>query len=613
MSGIRKFNRLTHNLDSLTVAYIAGMATKPTSAHIQLINNLVKSIRTIITTKADVIYLGNINDSDDSYRNLVKNAHHGTREKQAGTNGLVWDSYWGYSNPDGTGWVDTHYNPSTEGDKYTLNDAGIAVYPTTTFIEDGIIIGSHVSSVYIRIRQYLLTQTFFSLNYSGGYGVILPFHQGLLLSIRTNLASDSTINQNITTVNKSNASVTVPNINIFLFKENGGSPTGYPYKGGLNFTYIGASLTDAEYTTLNNAVNLYLKECLYLKYGASNWGVQMAKSYFDTLHNFEPYEAFEIYEFIKRMQSDYVDGAATGYYYTTFQPTKTVADFIMLFKAGGNLLANAWTKTGDTLRWNQDAAIASSNTMPAYTRGTNLGIVTVSSTDGWNGVTTINLIQSNSINCFFNNFPRTDKIGIGLHYLLFTYNRMKIYLLNTDVKSYYTGLRDGGGTAYPGYCKLDLSSMVGGSYTENFFVTGYYQVFGDITPFTDEFKKLVASYSPSYSPNVYGSLQNIIFSDTLTYFVISSIGITEGSSSWNKYLATFSLLNCSLNTAALDAQLAVINNYFASVIPIKNLTVNLSGATMGIPTGGASNTDLLGIVAKHTAAGFTATITVRTS
>lgn len=67
------------------------------------------------------------------------------------------------------------------------------------------------------------------------------------------------------------------------------------------------------------------------------------------------------------------------------------------------------------------------------------------------------------------------------------------------------------------------------------------------------------------------------------------------------------------NTAALDAWLAWANNFYASNTPTKNVYFDFSGASMGIPTGGNSNTDIVGIKSKFTAAGKTATITVRTS
>jgi len=67
------------------------------------------------------------------------------------------------------------------------------------------------------------------------------------------------------------------------------------------------------------------------------------------------------------------------------------------------------------------------------------------------------------------------------------------------------------------------------------------------------------------------------------------------------------------NTTALDAFFVYANAFYASNTPIKNTLFELTGATMGIPTGGNSNTDIVAIKAKFTAAGFTATIHVRTS
>ena len=66
-------------------------------------------------------------------------------------------------------------------------------------------------------------------------------------------------------------------------------------------------------------------------------------------------------------------------------------------------------------------------------------------------------------------------------------------------------------------------------------------------------------------------------------------------------------------TAKLDAWFAYLNTYFGTNTPVQNCTFNVSGAAMGIPTDGASNTDIVGIKDKFTAAGFTATITIRTS
>jgi len=65
--------------------------------------------------------------------------------------------------------------------------------------------------------------------------------------------------------------------------------------------------------------------------------------------------------------------------------------------------------------------------------------------------------------------------------------------------------------------------------------------------------------------------------------------------------------NCSSDE--IDSLLIDINSYFTSISPIKNSLFNLGGAGMGIPSAvGLAARD--GIIAKYTAAGFTATVTV---
>jgi hypothetical protein len=70
----------------------------------------------------------------------------------------------------------------------------------------------------------------------------------------------------------------------------------------------------------------------------------------------------------------------------------------------------------------------------------------------------------------------------------------------------------------------------------------------------------------------------------------------------------YRLFHAAVPTAGVDAFLAYANTYFATNTPIKNSIFVLSGTGMGTPTGGNSNTDLVGIKAKYVAAGFTATI-----
>lgn len=610
--------------DPITTAWFGGMSNDVPIEVQKIFNNyFVKSSTAGVTVKsiiakANGMYFPFVNNTADSWRNIVKDAHHGTIEGI----GLQFDPYWGWDNPSGTGWVDLHFNPATQGDgKYTLNDNSVftSIFGNNLYSANQYIITCQQS---ISIRYVCrINANANSISFGNNANVLvttsnIPFFNGVIGCRRSISTTHSIINQNIVTTSVSSNSISLPNTNFKLFIND--QDVNYPYLGGISFVFIGASLTDAEFTTLNNAVNDTLIQLLLYRYKGT-WAAKMAKSYFLELHNFEKYEAWEVYEFIKRMLPDHVDSSGTGYYYNTFGPNgqnKTIADFIMLLKAGGNLISNSWSKTGVLLRWNQDSSITNSNTMPAYTRGTNLGIVTVTSTDGWNGVSTIDIVQtSSSTNSFYGNFPELPKIKKFGVTILNTYqNRIKVIFVNVYnlINKLYSYT-----ISYPGYLKYNLNNTITTSTTSirTYSNSDASEYTGILTTITNQILTdiNIQANSTKRMDSLSGTLQNLVLVDTLTSIQITYSGVTQGTSTWNKNIGVFNLSNCLLTTLAVDNQLSVINTYFSTVTPIKNVTINLSGSTMGIPTGGVDNTDLLEIVNKHAVAGFSATIIVRTS
>ena len=198
-------------------------------------------------------------------------------------------------------------------------------------------------------------------------------------------------------------------------------------------------------------------------------------------------------------------------YFKTFGPSglnKTTADWIYLLTTSGNITSRTITKSGSLLKCNLDGVIVTQNNLPAYTRGTNAGIVTMTSTDGWSGVTAL--------------------------------------ALNTNP---FTGVQPNFNTP-------------------------------NVTSFNTSSNLLTGRAGSLYATNK-----------------ISSANISGNY--WT--------------TTMVDAELAYYNSVFASTPPIKNFTLSLSGATMGIPTGAGNNPDYLGIIAKVQAAGFIPTISIRTS
>lgn len=83
-----------------------------------------------------------------------------------------------------------------------------------------------------------------------------------------------------------------------------------------------------------------------------------------------------------------------GYLHTTFGPggqDKTECDFLLVLQATGNITTQSNTKTGDQLRWDIDGTVSTQNNLPAHTLGAGAGIITVSSTDGWAGLSLFDL------------------------------------------------------------------------------------------------------------------------------------------------------------------------------------------------------------------------------
>ena len=118
-----------------------------------------------------------------------------------------------------------------------------------------------------------------------------------------------------------------------------------------------------------------------------------------------------------------------------------------------------------------------------------------------------------------------------------------------------------------------------------------------------------------YYSNLFTGVQPNFNTQNVTSFNASANLLTgrAGSLYATNKMSSANISGNLWTTAMIDAELAYYNAMFAATPPIKNLTLNLSGATMGIPTGAGSNPDYLGIIAKVQAAGFIPTISTRTS
>ena len=90
------------------------------------------------------------------------------------------------------------------------------------------------------------------------------------------------------------------------------------------------------------------------------------------------------------IEAEFLSRLSSGYLYNTFGPggqDKSVCDFVMLWTTSGDLGSSSVTKSGAALRWDIDGAVTVQDNLPAHTKGAGAGIITVSTTDGWAGLT----------------------------------------------------------------------------------------------------------------------------------------------------------------------------------------------------------------------------------
>ena len=121
-----------------------------------------------------------------------------------------------------------------------------------------------------------------------------------------------------------------------------------------------------------------------------------------------------------------------------------------------------------------------------------------------------------------------------------------------------------------------------------------------------------------YSTGITGSIPKMAISSPTKglNYQAQSCNLSDSSVTvFRKAMSVFNISNQKVTyvTANIDKLLKAIADFYEFNPPTSNCTYTLSGANMGIPTGGASNADITRLVGYYTSAGSTCTIFVRTS
>ena len=101
----------------------------------------------------------------------------------------------------------------------------------------------------------------------------------------------------------------------------------------------------------------------------------------------------------------------------------------------------------------------------------------------------------------------------------------------------------------------------------------------------------------------------------LIYRAYSNYLTSSGTTTFRKAMSELDIKNQNavFPTTEIDKFFKAAADWYQVNAPTANCTYNLSGTNMGIPTGGASNVDIVRLNGYYTSAGKTATIIIRTS
>lgn len=223
---------------------------------------------TALSDLFDAVWMLQNETEESSFRNLVKNAHHLTKS------GIVtFEQYVGVTG--GGGYLDTNYNPNTEGVRYTQNNASIGFYSLSDKKETGTV---EMGSRSVPITDILLAasrkdgKTYLRVNNAEAqlYFGFDTESVGLYIGTRdgANLAhlycyKDKSLIVNISAVSGNTTSIN--NLNIYLLSLNNNGTQSSASTKTLQFAFAGKHITTAVRDVIVDALTTFRARLSILK------------------------------------------------------------------------------------------------------------------------------------------------------------------------------------------------------------------------------------------------------------------------------------------------------------------------------------------------------------
>ena len=257
----RVLTKKRSGIDTDLQVYLNSLVTPLSTGQVGLLNTFVTTLKsglgiTNLSDVFDVMYILGNETEEAGLKNLVKRAHDATLSATAPT----FTALEGFTGNASSAFIDTNYNPSTQGVNYQLNNAGAGIYSRTERgvdaekYEFGALDTINILGINIH-RDSGLSRMF--LNNNTGANIPSTGAKGMYGIYRNNpLTLYANIN-GITTPSNRDAT-NIPNLNVYIFALNSNGINAIHTDSQLAFYFIGSALTGAEIDILINTFETYM-------------------------------------------------------------------------------------------------------------------------------------------------------------------------------------------------------------------------------------------------------------------------------------------------------------------------------------------------------------------
>lgn len=240
--------------------YISGLSTPLSDGQKTLLDNFIKTIKVdfsiaTLSEVFDTIYILAGETEESSLRNLVKNAHYA--EAVNSPSFIALEGFTGAA----TKYINTKYNPSTEGVRYAQNSAAFGIYSRTDNTAGGYEMGAVITG---GVDTAIITRSgntaYNAINQATGtYGSVANFNSsGMFICTRLNANDNDLYRNKLKIIDDTDVSTGLVNGNLFILGRNKDGALDSIVTKQLSFAFTSRGLTSDEVGYLTDAFEAYM-------------------------------------------------------------------------------------------------------------------------------------------------------------------------------------------------------------------------------------------------------------------------------------------------------------------------------------------------------------------